>query len=580
MFMFTLDNFDKQAFGSILQRGKDYFKNGLVAELEELDKNTWNAEVYGSDDYSVTVVLNDKNAITGHHCDCPYDGAICKHVLAVCYAIREKKKIIIPISSSSKNTFDNLLKKLSLEECIAFIRWYTTQNKNFKTEVELYFADKNDSIDIEQKYGDLIQKLIRKHSDRGFFDYRATRALAFDLGRFTENGLNMIAKQNFKDAFLLTKVLLKEQVEIISSCDDSSGSLGGAISETIEILDVIMKSDSVAFDLKQQIFDYLEEQLNNSIYFDYGDYGYDLFSLFYDFAVDANQSERFIRFVDKQISKPTDGYRRYRQESFLKAKIEFLTETGKQDDASKLMSENMAVVEIRQQIVEDNIKNKDYKTAKQLIREGIKLAEEKGHSGTASRWNRKLLDIAVLENDLKTVRKLTFEFAFDREFSKEYYRQWKQTYPNTEWTEVIESYIADTIKRLTAEYQKNKRAWSFTPNPPLLQYLAPVYIEEGYWNRLLDLVKTDGKLDTLLCYHSHLFKKYPSELLDLYIPAFLSLGKRVSDRKSYAELASKMKMVIKDIQEGKDRICAVAQKIITENPRRPAMIEELKKVLD
>ena len=291
--MLTLDNFETQVSRKILERGRNYFKNGLVAELEEFAENAWNADVYGTDDYSLTIVLDYKNTITEYHCDCPYDGDICKHIVAMCYAIREEKQIIIPSkSSSSKNTFNSLLKKLSLEECVKLISEYAAQNKRFKTDVELYFADKNDSIDIEKKYGDLIHSLIRKHSDHGFFNYRATRALTSELNKLINNGSNMVAKQNFKDAFSLTKVLLEKQFEIIGECDDSSSALGDSIYETIEILEKIMESDSVAFALKQQIFNYLESRLGNSIYFDYGDFGSDLFSLFYDFAIKTKTTKK------------------------------------------------------------------------------------------------------------------------------------------------------------------------------------------------------------------------------------------------------------------------------------------------
>ena len=189
------------------------------------------------------------------------------------------------------------------------------------------------------------------------------------------------------------------------------------------------------------------------------------------------------------------------------------------------------------------------------------------------------MDIAVFENDIETIRKMTFEFAFDHSFSKEYYHQWKQTYSDIEWIEVIESHISDTIKKVTDEHNRRKMTWGGSHNLSLLYELAPVYIEEEYWYRLLDLVKTDADLNSILRYHRYLVEKYPKELLELYIFAFMQSGKNTSDRRAYAELASNMKMVIKDILEGKDDICAVVQQIIKENPHRLAMIEELKNVL-
>ena len=581
----TLDNFEKQNDSVIVQRGRSYYNDGLVVDLEETTDNVWLAEVFGSDDYSVEVSLNDRNEICGYSCYCPYDGPVCKHVIAVCYAIREEKakapklKIAEPAGKQKKNAFEVLLDAVSLQEYKDFIRNQTLHDKDFKTNFELFFSEKMVNPDVEKKYGDLIRKLVRKYSDRGFIDYWMSRHLYFEIGKLTAQGKDMIAKGNFRDTFLLSKAILKELIVAIENCDDSDGNIGGALSDTIELLAGITASADAAPAIKQQIFDFLRTELEQGQYFSYGDFGYEMFSVLRDLAVQLGQISAFVDFIDNQCSKLTGKYDDYRKEFFQKEKIGFYKEIGCDDEAAKLIRQNMDIVEIRRAEVDKAIDQKDYGTARQLIADGIEIAESNGHPGTVAEWKNHLLRVADLENDTGAIRRLTRYLTFDRSFDKHYYDRWKQTFSEAERKEAVAGLIAERIAEADREQEDLKERYYRSSHPQYLRYVAPVYIEEQMWNRLLELVKEDNHLNTFLEYHEHLVKCYPKEMLALYLPKFEFLGTKVDGRSQYAELARKMKLVIKDISEAKEPITALARELIAKNPRRPAMIDELSKVI-
>ena len=65
----TLDNFEKYFEEKILQRARSY--SGAVLSLEEVKPGEWEAEVEGSENYIVTVLL-DGTEIIDSECDCPY----------------------------------------------------------------------------------------------------------------------------------------------------------------------------------------------------------------------------------------------------------------------------------------------------------------------------------------------------------------------------------------------------------------------------------------------------------------------------------------------------------------------------
>lgn len=582
--MLTLHNFDSHIDSVILQRGKQYYSKGYVTYVEETGDNTWSAEVEGSETYTVEVTLKKGNEISRYNCDCPYDGGTCKHIVAVFFALQDelKKSKGKTNRATKKNVFENLLQSVSTKEYQDFIRSHAAKNKNFKTEFELFFADKDNRIDVEKKYTELIQRLIRKYADCGFIDYRASFGLSKEVDILLGKGIDYAGKNNFKNGFAVAKAVLRPMVEVIESCDDSNGNIGGSIEYGIQLLETIVFSATAAIDIKEQLYDFLETELNNKIYFDYGDFGYRLISIFQDLAIQLNKSENFLAFITTQTARLTGQYDEYGKEYFQKRKIEFLQQTGKTAEAEELVQQNMDIVEVRLDEVNKAIARKDLVAAKKLIAGGMKVAESKDHPGTVAQWRKESLRIAVLEKDIPTVRHYTKQFAFERWFSSEYYNQWKATFTVAEWQVEIEKHIEENIYRITKEWNSGKnKSWN-PAHPPLLVSLAPIYIQEKYWDRLLPLVQQASNLDTTLEYHSHLIKNYPDELLAIYLPALEEYGLKTSNRSEYADLVNKMKKIINDIPQGKEKILDIAKRLkekFSSKPRRPAMIEELNKIL-
>jgi hypothetical protein len=248
-------------------------------------------------------------------------------------------------------------------------------------------------------------------------------------------------------------------------------------------------------------------------------------------------------------------------------------------NSQALLQENLDIVDVRRGEVSRLVEERDFVAAKKLIIEGIEIARKKDHPGTVTQWEKALLQIAVLEKDIEKIRYYTKHFAFDRGFNLIFYNQWKSSFDIAEWEQEIEIYLEEIITRVELKYQKDKGKLWYSPNTLLLGLLAPIYIEEKYWDRLLSLVSNEIDLNQLTQYHDYLLKIYPIQLLALYIPAFERKGDKAGNRREYADLAIKMMMVIETIPEGKDEIISIAEELCRKYPRRPAMIDELYKVI-
>ena len=82
------NTFTEEVHALILERGKEYFRQGAVESLTETPEG-WTAQVAGQETYNV--VITGLDVPKEWYCDCPYDhGPMCKHVAAVFYAIRAR----------------------------------------------------------------------------------------------------------------------------------------------------------------------------------------------------------------------------------------------------------------------------------------------------------------------------------------------------------------------------------------------------------------------------------------------------------------------------------------------------------
>jgi len=85
----SLEDFESWVSQSMLSKGENYWVEDNVQNLEQ-DGETWAADVYGMNNYLTEVTIKN-GQVTEWFCDCPYDhGPICKHVVAVLFAIRDE----------------------------------------------------------------------------------------------------------------------------------------------------------------------------------------------------------------------------------------------------------------------------------------------------------------------------------------------------------------------------------------------------------------------------------------------------------------------------------------------------------
>ena len=111
----TLKNFEIEIEPKIVERGRDYYRGGSVKKLEKVADNEFSAIIFGTEKYSIYIKTNG-DTIIEHECDCPYDyGNICKHKVAVFYAIRGGKfdDVSSKLNTLLENTHESALRRFA-----------------------------------------------------------------------------------------------------------------------------------------------------------------------------------------------------------------------------------------------------------------------------------------------------------------------------------------------------------------------------------------------------------------------------------------------------------------------------------
>lgn len=139
----NLSDFEEYFSPRILERGKNYYQNHHVISLESIGNGSYEAEVEGSEIYTVFAELKADGEVLDLSCDCPYEWEeFCKHEAAVLYALREQEEIIPPVEEpEQKQALPEQLAACEKETLIAWMMEYAKENRGFLDYLQLRISE-------------------------------------------------------------------------------------------------------------------------------------------------------------------------------------------------------------------------------------------------------------------------------------------------------------------------------------------------------------------------------------------------------------------------------------------------------
>src|SRR5690625_5388255 len=108
-----------------------------------------------------------------------------------------------------------------------------------------------------------------------------------------------------------------------------------------------------------------------------------------------------MKLIDEQIiTEASKSYSSFAITRLLNSKVDYLLRQDREEEAVSIIKENLEYPDFREMLANRSIYHGDFDHAKSLCQEGIEIAKKEGYSGNPVRWQKKLYEIAGIEEDL------------------------------------------------------------------------------------------------------------------------------------------------------------------------------------
>jgi tetratricopeptide (TPR) repeat protein len=581
--MITISNFEKYVLPQILMRGEDYYESDAVLEIEEESQGEWIATVCGTENYEVTVSM-EGNEIIAWECDCPYDGNICKHVVATLLAIRDSRnkvarflsakeadfQVSIPEKNAAKMVMDEEVEQILLfaepDKLSDFVLKYASSHSDFKSALLETFLPKKPvaklSVDYQMEIEKCFNSAYKNGPKRGrYYEPEIDwDEVSGKVDGYLAKATLLLQRQDLEEAATIALQILRSignnyieedflyndgDIDFEISCEDAG-----------DLLLEIVKHSGASQVLKENI---LNEATKISKMATYREYElYDMDELVQQIMLSVQSKEEALLSINHLIEERKEHRELYK---LVLRKVEILEELGKTVEAEATLSEFLYLPEIRRREAENLLDGKCYEKAISMLNEGIVIAEKAGEYSILREWREQLLSIYEEVHDITKVIEMCRLLFIHTNGSLDYYHKLKSLISSTDWKEYLSTLLQETT---FFDY------WGSGNTK------AEIYIEEKEYDKLFSFLSTVEyrRLDALVQYASHLNATHSSEILSLFTDDLRVYAEKNLGRSHYEYIARVLRGMRK-LNGGKDVVKQLVDEFRVLYKRRPAMMQEL-----
>ena len=552
----------------IIARGQAYFENGLVTSLEEKRPGAFTAIVEGTEDYQVTVVLqNDECADLS--CDCPYSGnPYCKHVVAVLLAINEMKSQATSLASNARpkdarpafNPLDTL-DSLSKSGLLSLVREMAGELPDAYDWLRLRLAPAQDETKL---YCKQIQKSLQTNSKRGYVEYARTS----DALRGAETALSrlqvLINTAPWQRSLDFSVMLLEESMKCLECCDDSDGEVGYIIVSCLNCITELYDK-CVSRDVEAQQTAFFQRILGvaaSPLFSGWNEWNETLLTLCTRIAdVFPVLRDSLLKLREEHIAvyirakKDSDSYALMVEQ---KAYFKMLQRWQGEEQAWQYALSNIGNPELRMYVINAFCQKKQYQEAVRLCIEGERQAGRL--YGLKAQWKERRYQIYKKTGDMPAMRALGEELLLGGDDA--YFEKLKELYPPEEW-----------------KCKRNELLDSLETGSGRQRAYLPILLRERDKTRILRYAQQniDHPFHNIYSLYQYLLPDYQAEVRSMFYQRILNDAAHASDRKAYQAVCEGIGAYATAC--GKQLAEALIQKLKADYPRRPAFQDELLKSL-
>lgn len=552
-----LRNFDQYIDAVILARGKLYEAEGHIATLEEVDDRVYEAEVEGSELYEVCVELDEDGGIIEMECDCPYDlGPACKHQVAVLFRLRDMLKTAsaggsaAAVDKPERIDVERLLEAREKSELVAFLVKLAREADDIRQRIVLQFADANEEQELASSRR-LIRSYVKRAADRhGFVDYRGVAGavqgaeMVLDKARDTHDDGECVR------AVKLSLCVVEEMVELLESCDDSDGNVGGMIEDSVALIDEIATTEEVLSVAESEaIFRLLLDAYEEPLLCDWR-------MALLAIAAHVTVTPELRTELEDRLSILEKDRSLYDAEEAAKLRHDLILRCDGAAAAEEYRNSRLDQSEFREMAIREALSRQQFERAIELAREGERQDSASGFPGLVRNWKELRYEAYRASGQLELQRELAADFAAEGDFG--YYLKWKQTYEPAEWKTVYPRLLErlesgrgthrDVYTRILVEEEENER---------LLAYVRERPTEvERFYPQLVD--------------------EYAEDVYRLFADVIARAASVAGTRKDYQRVCGTIRTLVR--AGGRATAGVVVRTLLQQYARRPAFCEELRLV--
>lgn len=538
--------FDEEAYS----KGYQYFSEGRITHLE-YDGKSLKARAIGSHTYYIVVYFNEDGDVDGMYCNCPHfqSGNMCKHLAGSLIALEDTLTEAPEVQQ--KKTFEEVFKEATESDMRDFLSSLFEDYPDLKDRMIIYLDD-NYNFPSLTTYKNYIDQIVNNSEVRSFTKFHTGLVkLVRDLDEFYRDEVSLIiTKKNYDLALdiIIHTIKTIDRLDINESDGEYTDLLLICESNLKKILDKIEGKQGIEYfhKLKSAIGNYSEIGIVPEFFA----YALDLFD-------DEYLSEEKIGVYEEKYENSFNTYNNKTSIYLLKHRIKELANIymkyEKYEDFEKLYRTWPDDRDLKHLMADLKLVNKDYEGALKVLKEGEGKEEARFRSKEfadrikeiyrETNNHEKLLD-KILQ-DLKTYRKITsVDYRFIKEsISEEDFKILK--------TELLSGLIGDPEH-------------------------IPILFEEKEYDILAkeDIVYLKKHKEVW----DYMKEEYSEQLLNRFEKSILKNFEHASKRSFYKSCARRLFDII-DIPGGRQRAIDIGNKIKEFHPWRPAMKDEINKVL-
>lgn len=558
----NINNFEEYIDETIQKRGRKYYKDQNVYDEYEENDNEYKFEVFGSQDYTVTVKLNKNEDIVYSNCNCPYDyGPTCKHEVAVYYKLKEilkntkgnnlaqnnkKKK-----SQSKKLSFEEIINTLDRNQLLEIVREISENDNEIKNYILLKYSPVDDKTEL-QNCKKIIKSIIKKYLRRGGY---IKWEYVFSFSKELESVLDRIEKFKNRELAIDAQLLLLDEVfNVFNYIDDSDGFIGDLVENIFSMMEKTV-SDVVAFDdeiTKEKIFDKLLYETDEEFFNGWPEYKKRLYNICCEVAFKEELRDKLkSKIIEFRDSEAEDSfYGEYVADICLESIYKIIDMYGSEEEVEKFLYENIDRCSFLEFLVQKYIDKEEYEMALNLIGRLEKNKDFKFKKCGADELRYRVYkDSGQTENQYKIAKMLLLNGKVG------YYQELKSLSNDENFFKNIKQELKD-CGRITE--------WEF----------VNIAEEEMDLEEILSYVmKYPNDIER---FSNMLVPKYKDEVVGIYEIFIKNLAEEASNRTKYSVVCSKIRTYKKIA--GNDKKNEIIDELKALYKRKPAFIDELSKI--